>query len=183
MQVMGHSLAGLAVLGIVVYLLFKTGGGFPLGSITADRQQFINLLKEQLGKPYKIPGAVAPNTFDCASLGQYCYLQIGISISRAVTEQSREAPNVRKFNPYAKLKDVAHLLKPGDAIGLDFNSSDPLNRFDHVVWYIGNGKVIQATGGRACPNHPSSRCKVVEDPLSRFTGSTVRSIYSYFNQS
>lgn len=179
---MGLSGGVLAVLGLAVLFIFtKSKGGFMGTSVM--RNEFIAILKEQKGKPYKIPGAVAPYSFDCASLGQYAYKLLGINIDRCVTEQSAKAPNLRKFNPYVILKDVVHLLKPGDSIGLDFDPKDALNRFNHVIYYIGNGKVIQATGDGQCPYSPNSRCKVVEDPLSRFTGATVRSIYSYFPSS
>ena len=145
-----------------------------LGSSTMKRLQFINILKQQLGHEYKLGGEYP--YFDCASLVQYAYSKIGITVARAVTEQSGNAPNQINFNTYQKLENILNLIKPGDQIGIDFN---PGGRFDHVITYIGGSSFIQATGTGDCPC-PNSRCKVVIDPVTHFTGRYVRSVYSYF---
>lgn len=145
---------------------------FTAGS-SGRRSQFIGLARLQKGKPY-IWGATGPETFDCSGLTQWCYAQMGISVPRQVTEQAQNAPRRIDVASVGGWQAAKAMLKPGDCVGMDY---DPGGRFDHVAIWTG-ASWIHASGGEACPNHPTSRCKVVEDSPAKF-GSSCREIYSY----
>jgi len=163
-------IGGLLAAGFVYTL---TRGGSIME--TVSRGKFINDLKAQKGKPYRL-GYDGPNAFDCASLPQYCYRLQGINIPDCVTEQVQSAPNKTVFDSAKTIDEVLPYAKPGDCLAMDYEFG---GRYSHVIVYIGNGKVIQATGDGSCPN-PSKRCKVVEDSVTRFTGRNFRAVYNYF---
>lgn len=163
------------------------GGGTPPGdgyseykkpgwnSSLLKRQAFIAKLKSKLGKPY-IWGARGPDSFDCSGLVDWAYSEIGIpEAGPTVTPQTAEAPHSIVFEAPQTLSDVQHLVKKGYCVGLDYDFGD---KYSHVIIYIGGSKYIQATGREACPC-ADSRCKVVIDHKSHFTGTNVRSIYSW----
>jgi len=83
--------------------------------------------EKYLGTPY-VWGGTNANGFDCSGLVQYVYSQLGVSIGRTTTQQSKEGTAVAK-------KD----LQPGDIVFF----GDPSNP-DHEGMYIGNGKIIQS---------------------------------------
>lgn len=156
---------GIAMLSVATALYLSSASG--------RRGQFVGFLRSQKGKPY-ILGANGPDAYDCASLVQAAYRHIGIAVPDCVTEQVQMAPYKVSLGSGGK-EYALTILKPGDCIGFDY---DPGGRFDHVGVWTGSS-IIHASGGAACPNHPTSRCKVVEDPPSNFSGSSWREIYSY----
>ena len=143
-------------------------------SSTTERGRFVSSLKSKIGKPY-IWGARGPNSFDCSGLVDWAYGTLGIDVPERVTEQSGQAPYSIVFERFQSLNSIKHLLKKGDCIGLDYQQG---GRFDHVLVFIGGNKFVHASGREACPC-TGSRCKVVKDPLSHFSGTNVRSIYSW----
>lgn len=167
--------AALLAGGGIYYIMKKEYGLIPGDPSSMSRFDFIAKLKQQVGKPY-IWGAAGPDAFDCSGLVQYCYGLIGISTPRLVTEQAAEAPNQKIFTTYKTPGELEPVMKAGDCLGIDYS---PGGRFDHVIVYIGKGRYIQATGGESCPNHPTARCKVVEDTTDRFQSANVRAVYSY----
>lgn len=143
-------------------------------SSTTERGRYVSALERKKGKPY-LWAANGPNAFDCSGYSQWGYKDIGVNVPRQVTEQSNEAPYSIVFETAQRLNDVKHLLKKGDCIGLDYDFG---GRFSHVIIYAGGGKYLHASGKECCPCE-GSRCKVVKDPLSKFAGVNVRSIYSW----
>lgn len=141
----------------------------------AKKIQFMRGVKNRKGTPYKL-GGNSPEETDCGELIQFELKKAtGIQVKRTITEQVAAAPYRREVWGLTR-KQLHRLLKPGDCIAFD---SDHSGRYEHGVIYIGKGKVIHATGGAACPDMPSSRCKVVEDSLNHWS-SGWRTIYSWF---
>lgn len=96
---------------------YSNGGG---------NSRAVTLAKSQLGKPYKW-GATGPNSFDCSGLIYWVAKQMGKSIPRTSSEQSRYGQSVNK-----------NALQPGDLVF--FGKS----KVHHVGMYVGGGQYIHA---------------------------------------
>ena len=101
------------------------GNGTGFSSAGGGNNRAVTLAKSQLGKPYKW-GATGPNSFDCSGLIYWVAKQLGKSIPRTSSEQSRYGQSVSKSN-----------LQPGDLVFF----GSPVH---HVGMYIGNGEYIHA---------------------------------------
>jgi cell wall-associated NlpC family hydrolase len=168
-----------AVLGGIALIRRGKGVGAAIGEgVTAvsKRQQAMDLIPTFMNTPYLWGGTKPDPGFDCSGFVQYLYGQIGISIPRLVTEQAAQAP--RSIPVAGKTTaEMMAILVPGDCIALDYNLA---GRDDHVGFYVGNGRIVHASGGKDCPS-PSMRCKVVEDPLSRWLGKW-ETVFSWFGE-
>lgn len=125
------------------------------------------------GRPYYW-GAKGPWKLDCSGLIQYAHGLIGIEIAPAITEQAQNAPYrvvLDGDGAYGKT-----ILRTGDCIGFGWQEN---GRYIHGGIAISPGFVIHASGGEACPNHPTSRCRVVVDSVDHWNESYWRSIYRY----
>ncbi|MGB9280066.1 MAG: NlpC/P60 family protein, partial [Pseudonocardiaceae bacterium] len=85
----------------------------------------------QQGTPY-VYGGAAPGGFDCSGLVQWIYKQVGITLPRTAASQSTVGHPVSLSE-----------LQPGDLLFF-------YKPVDHVVIYIGNGKIAEASQ----PGHP-----------------------------
>ncbi len=119
-------------------------GGTVSASAVAPVLEF---MESQIGKPY-VWGATGPDAWDCSSLVQAAYRQIGVSLPRVTVDQMRAGPQVSAVDP-----------QPGDLLfipGADGTPAAP----GHVGMYVGDGRVIAAKG---------ARWGVVESDLSDWT--------------
>jgi len=87
----------------------------------------INTAMKYLGVPY-VWGASSPKGFDCSGLVKYCFAKVGISLPHSSRMQYNYGTHVSRSQ-----------LKPGDLVFF-------YNPIHHVGIYIGNGKMINATG-------------------------------------
>lgn len=95
-----------------------------------DMLNAINLLKEQVGKPY-VWGGDGPNSFDCSGLVRYIYKNaLGKDLPRVSYEQSKVGQPVNKSD-----------LQVGDLVFFDTMDK---GRVSHVGIYIGNNEFIHA---------------------------------------
>lgn len=100
---------------------------------TSKVDKLIDIGKNFLGVKYQF-GAAAGSTlaFDCSSYTQYIFNKIGISLPRTSSAQATVGVKVAKSN--LKAGDLVFFKRPGKSgIG-------------HVGLYIGNGKMIGASG-------------------------------------
>ncbi|SFL72666.1 C40 family peptidase [Streptomyces pini] len=97
----------------------------PAGS--GNAATLVNFLRAQVGKAY-VMGATGPSAYDCSSLTQAAFRQIGISLPRTSQPQSTAGTQVSLSN-----------VRPGDI--LYWGSAG--NAY-HVAVYIGNGRFIGA---------------------------------------
>jgi cell wall-associated NlpC family hydrolase len=88
----------------------------------------INILKAQLGKPYKY-GGTGPNSFDCSGLVLYVYSNIGIKLPRIAQDQAEVGQPVDRDN--LSFGDILFFAKDGKNI-------------NHTGIFVGNGKMIHA---------------------------------------
>jgi peptidoglycan DL-endopeptidase CwlO len=100
----------------------------------------VNYLKAQVGKPYVL-GASGPSAFDCSSLTQNAFKQVGVSLPRVSQDQSTVGTPVSMDN--LQVGDMLYWGGQGSAY--------------HVGVYVGDGMFIGAQ---------NSRTGVVEKPLS-----------------
>jgi cell wall-associated NlpC family hydrolase len=87
----------------------------------------INTAMKYLGVPY-VWGGSSPSGFDCSGLVKYCFGKVGVSLPHSSAMQYRYGTHVSRSQ-----------LKPGDLVFF-------YNPIHHVGIYIGNGKMINATG-------------------------------------
>ncbi len=103
-------------------------------SVDPNMDKAINLLKEQLGKPY-VWGNEGPDSFDCSGLVQYIYKNaLGKNLPRVSYEQSKVGKAVSRED-----------LQPGDLVFFDTMNK---GRVSHVGIYIGNNEFIHAANSK-----------------------------------
>ena len=100
-----------------------------------SNNKIIKIAKQHLGKPYKY-GAVGPNSFDCSGFVYTVYKTLGVTIPRTSLSQSKIQGN----------KLSKSQLREGDIIFFDTSLKGHVN---HTGIYLGDGKFIHASSGRA----------------------------------
>ena len=135
-NVLGTEISEKEIIKILNALGFKT-------KIISPLKELIGLAKNLVGKPYKYGASTsqeAPSVFDCSSFTRYLFRQVGKEIPRPSIEQIEVGKIIDK-------KD----LKPGDLIFSKGSGKPHYNKkypkgVGHVGLYIGNGKLIHASG-------------------------------------
>jgi cell wall-associated NlpC family hydrolase len=102
---------------------------------TGDVARMLSFMRAQVGKPY-VWGASGPDAWDCSSLVQAAYHQIGIDLPRVTQNQVDASPQVDGADPQI-----------GDLIFTIGSTGTPTSP-GHVIMYIGNGKVESAKGAQ-----------------------------------
>jgi len=140
-------------------------------------KKLIEIARSQIGKPYKFGSDISwesktkPCSFDCSSFVQWCFNGIGINIFKKRRSTILQAAATGK-------KVIRRLsgLQPGDLIFFDgergYYRCDSFNgqKIDvgHVAIYIGNGKIIHATGGTGMVTE-EELIKVLKQPYRKIT--------------
>ncbi len=96
-----------------------------------DINRVIGFARAQVGKPYVL-GANGPAAWDCSSLAQAAYRQIGVELPRITSEQV----GAGQWEPTSQ-------MQPGDLLFI--NGADAPYP-GHVGLYAGNGQVIEGKG-------------------------------------
>lgn len=87
----------------------------------------IDFLKAQLGDAY-VMGATGPNAWDCSSLVQAAFKQVGVDLPRVSQDQSMQGTEVSLSN--LQVGDILYWGAKGSAY--------------HVGVYVGNGQYLDA---------------------------------------
>ena len=90
---------------------------------------------KHLGKPYKY-GATGPNSFDCSGFVYAVHRDLGIIVPRTSRDQSQVQGKKLSKNE----------LRVGDLVFFDTSLKGHVN---HSGIYLGNGKFIHASSGKA----------------------------------
>ncbi|CAA6813400.1 MAG: Cell wall-associated hydrolase [uncultured Sulfurovum sp.] len=107
----------------------------PPKSITSTSKNIIDVAKENLGKPY-VYGKEGPDSFDCSGFVYAMHKELGIQLPRTSLNQSKIKGE----------KIPKNLLKEGDLVFFDTAKEGHVN---HSGIYLGEGKFIHATSGKA----------------------------------
>ncbi|MGW0882146.1 C40 family peptidase [Streptomyces sp. NPDC002671] len=118
----------------------STGSSTSTSTATGSAAAVLAFAKAQIGKSYVL-GASGPNAWDCSSLVQAAFRQVGVSLPRVSQDQSTQGTQVSLSN-----------LQPGDI--LYWGSAGSAY---HVAIYAGDGMFVGA-------QNPSTG--IVEKPLS-----------------
>lgn len=105
------------------------GGGGSIGYDEERSQRVVDIAMQYLGVPY-VWGGESPRGFDCSGLVKYSYAKLGIYLPHS----SRMQYNYGTYVPKSS-------LKPGDLVFF-------YNPIHHVGIYIGNGKIVHASGNQ-----------------------------------
>lgn len=117
--------------------------GFEARAINIYKKipELIEFSKKFIGKKYKYGASTtfdAPELFDCSSFVKYLYRHIGFELPRTSIEQAEIGRKVSLDK-----------LLPGDLVftdGSKAHSNNRLKDIGHVALFIGDGKVIHASG-------------------------------------
>jgi len=101
---------------------------------TIKPENIVNIAKSKIGSPYRY-GKSGPDSFDCSGFVYYVYKQINTPIPRTSLQQS-----------FAGKKLKREELQIGDIVVFDTMKRGHIN---HSGIYIGDGKFIHATSGKA----------------------------------
>jgi cell wall-associated NlpC family hydrolase len=96
--------------------------------------KIISIAKSKVGSKYK-PGATGPDSFDCSGFVYYVFRKAGIKIPRVSTNQAKIGPKLSREE-----------LKKGDIVCFDTANR---GRVNHTGIYLGNGRFIHSSSGRA----------------------------------
>ncbi len=112
----------------------STNNSMSLNSTNSNMDKAIDLLKQQLGKPY-VWGNEGPDSFDCSGLVQYVYKNaLGKDLPRVSYEQCKVGQAVSRED-----------LQVGDLVFFDTMNK---GRVSHVGIYIGNNEFIHAANSK-----------------------------------
>jgi cell wall-associated NlpC family hydrolase len=96
--------------------------------------KIIATAKDKVGSRYK-PGTAGPDTFDCSGFVYYTFKQNGIKVPRVSTKQALIGKKLYREE-----------LKKGDIVCFDTSKK---GRVNHTGIYLGDGRFIHSTSGRA----------------------------------
>lgn len=119
----------------ITQVIKSNGGDFSstdLRNVSDKRRKIVEAARSQLGVPYVWAGETPGKALDCSGLTQYCYRQVGISLTHYTGSQYNEAD---ERNPISKA-----------VIG------DILYKRGHVGIFIGDNKYIHEP-------KPGDKCK------------------------
>lgn len=100
-----------------------------ISDCSPTRQQILMFGEQYLGTPYVYGGTSLTDGIDCSSFVQQCYASAGFSLPRTSREQATRGTEI-------SLADA----KPGDLLFY----ADASGTIDHVVMYLGDGKILHA---------------------------------------
>jgi len=119
--------AGAPAVQAPVTLVAAAKPAAPAVAAAAGRRgSAMSIAMGKLGAPYRW-GAAGPGAFDCSGLVYWSYRQIGTTLPRSSSAQSRVGTPVAKG-----------ALQPGDLVFF-------YRPVSHVAIYIGNGRVVHAS--------------------------------------
>lgn len=132
------------------YIIIGNGTGYKTTTTSvggsAAAQKAVAAAKSKVGCQYVFGASTSSTTtFDCSSLMYYAYKQVGITLPRSSSEQSKVGKLINCTWP-----NVGNTLQPGDLCF--FHTSDrngsSQNAVTHVAMYIGNNQLVHARSPR-----------------------------------
>ena len=97
-------------------------------------EKLITLAKTKEGDSYE-PAKAGPDHFDCSGFVYYLFKENGIALPRASLQQSKAGEKLTR-----------KALKRGDILFFDTHAREHVN---HSAVYLGNGKFIHSSSGKA----------------------------------
>ena len=113
------------------------------------KNQLLKIAKSLINKPYKYAASLeeAPHVFDCSSLTQYIFKEIGIDIPRSSILQAADSQGqeIQIAADFSNL-EIGDLLFMRSTRGFYYDKLFENRKITigHVVIYIGDGKIIHA---------------------------------------
>lgn len=98
---------------------------------SAKAYDAVDYASTQIGKGYLL-GATGPSQWDCSSLVQWAYLQVGVSLHRVTFDQVNDGPHVGRTS-----------LQRGDLVFFQ-TLTDPRGPATHVGIFVGGNTMIDA---------------------------------------
>ena len=118
----------------ILVLVSTLFGYLSAESSTNSNDALISLAKSKLGSPY-VYAKTGPNSFDCSGFVYYVFNKNNIQVPRTSIAQSKIGQKITRDK-----------IKRGDLVFFDTSLKGHVN---HSGIYLGNGKFIHASSGRA----------------------------------
>lgn len=100
-----------------------------IADCSPTRQQILTFGEQYIGTTYVYGGTSLTGGIDCSSFVQQCYASAGFSLPRTSREQATRGTQITLAE-----------AKPGDLLFY----ADATGTIDHVVMYLGDGKILHA---------------------------------------
>lgn len=107
-------------------------------TVKPTAEKTLKIAKSLLGRPY-LWGGTSVYGMDCSGFTKTIFLKQGLILPRDASQQ------VKVGKPIELDKDLSQ-LRPGDLIFFGSLRDDGSERITHVAIYMGDGKIIHATG-------------------------------------
>jgi hypothetical protein len=137
-----------------------SGKKYSIQQCRNDMYPLIKLAKAQLGTPYKY-GGMDERGFDCSGFVAFVYAK---SLGKKLPH------NARAQSKYVRVYDFSQ-LEPGDILFFDTSGRGEIN---HSGIYLGNGRFIHASSGKAHSVTISDLTKGFYKKAFRFGGKVKR---------
>ncbi|MCU0455883.1 MAG: C40 family peptidase [Bacteroidales bacterium] len=107
-------------------------------TVSPEPESLVRFARMFTGHPY-LWGGTSPYAVDCSGFMKMIYLTGGIILARDASQQYRYGISV-------DISSSLDSLRPGDLVFFGYVSSEGTERINHVGMYIGDTKVIHASG-------------------------------------
>ncbi len=122
---------------LFIFFLFFVSCSNPTPSVVSHDTKLLKIAKSKFGASYKY-GACEEDKFDCSGFVYWVYKQVGIILPRTAKEQSKIGKKISKKE-----------LKEGDLVFFDTSKRVFFRKVNHSGIYLGEGKFIHASSGKA----------------------------------
>ena len=125
----------MKILNYFVFILISmTVSSLTLSAQSSSSNALISLAKSKMGSAY-VYAKTGPNTFDCSGFVYYVFHKNNIPVPRTSIAQSKIGAKITRDK-----------IKKGDLVFFDTSLKGHVN---HSGIYLGNGKFIHASSGKA----------------------------------
>lgn len=137
--------------------VYLAAPAYTVSGSNAASGGLVGAVSSKLGQPYALGAAIGSGSWDCGSLISWAFAQNGVK------GVNRYVPAMLQDPRFHGVSGGVQNAQPGDVLFPTGGYGTSLG--DHVVMYIGNGRIIEAP-------HRGAPVRIM--PLSEYTGYVVK---------